>query len=597
MKFWGEGATDSYHDGWPGLFPSRVGVEDWTLLKADVPNKLWGLNYTQQLNSHFILNYGYGIDFNDWIDHFVVSTTKYLTVTGLTPSQKVEIYRTSDDVKTHEATCAGGQTQVVIDIDTDDYPLYCYLKIYATDSATLIETTPNHRLCGGDSWYWVSPYGTLTVESSAFIFIRSSGTGTPKQANITATLKTQAGAVAPGKTIYFTTGKGAVDPASDVTDANGEAHTVLTSDSHGIAVVKCNWPGDADVPAAVAWATHHIFYNAEVGDDEKRFQFYVEGVAYSFSKGSYSLASGAEPQMFSVQITEWLTTITRRGLVSIYRKGVKEFSGVLTKIDRTLSENPNVTLSGTDSKSLLETRVVTLKDYSAKSLSYILDDLLDSYPCGITLGTVATYPSNLTITFADETLVSSVSRLCDVLGWLYRVNADNTLDVKLSFGSSKPDVSFTEGLSLFVAGNTEDYTGMSNSLRMRGNETLVSTQFDAASVEAIGLVEDVAFQKSITAQATLDIAAVAELARRVGAAVKIAAEILDDYGMGTWTVDDWITLTCDDVDLSGTYKVVRIERDMTDENYGKVDFSNRQAVELGDLFDRLKRELKDLNVS
>ena len=251
-------------------------MEDWTLLKTDVPDKLYGYNYTQSLRSFFSICYGYGIPFNDWIDHFVISTTRYLTVTGLSPGQKVKVYRASDDVKIVEATCAGGQTQVVMDVDDEDYPEYLYFKVYATDGVTLIETTSNYLMCGGDSWYWVPPYGTLTLESSAFIIVRTGGTGSPTFTTITATLLTQAGAPAPGKTIQFSTGRGTVDPTSNATDANGQVTTTLTSTTHGIAVVKANWLGDVDVPAAVAWATHHVFYNAEVGDTDKKIQFFLE---------------------------------------------------------------------------------------------------------------------------------------------------------------------------------------------------------------------------------------------------------------------------------------------------------------------------------
>lgn len=380
-----------------------------------------------------------------------------------------------------------------------------------------------------------------------------------------------------------------------MTDANGEATTVLTSDTHGIAVVKATWLGDPDIPAAVGFATHHVFYSQEVADSSKKFQFYIEGIEYSYSKGAYSLATASEPQEFSVQIPEWVDTITKRGLVSIYRKGLKEYAGLLTKINRVSSENPQRVLAGTDTKALLETKVVTLKDYYAKTVPYIVDDLLDSYPCGISLGTVGTYATDLTITFADETLVSTISRLCDVIGWLYRVKTDNSLDVKESFGASKPTITFTEGVNLFIASNTEDYTQMSNSLRMRGKETLVSTIHDGASIEDLGLIEDVAFQKSIDVQGTLDIAAAAELARRTGGVIQISADVLDDYDAGSWGIDDWVTLTCDDVDLSGTYKVVKITRDMTDPRFAAVEFANKAAVELADLFDRLKRELKDLS--
>jgi len=598
IRFWGKinggYPTALYHDDWPLLFGPRCAVEDWTMYKTNVPDKLDGLDYTQQLNSHFIISYGYGVPYNDWIDHFVVSTTRYLTVTGLNPGQKVMIYRTSDNVLIAQATCAEGQTQIVVDIDDQDYPLYLYFKVYAADGTTLIETTQSYRMSGGDTWYWTSPYGSLTIESTAFIIIREAGSGSPKSATITATLKTQEGAPAPGKTIYFTTSTGAVDPTSDVTDSNGEVTTTLTSTEHGLVVVKANWPGDPDIPAAAAWAVHHVLYTEEVADASKKFQLWIEGVELDFVDGAYALSTETNPQPFEVEIPEWNSEILPRSLVSIYRLGTKEFSGVLTKIDRTLSDSPRVILGGTDSKSLLETRVVTLKDYSSKTLAYILDELLDSYPCGVTLRDVEDYPTALSITFADETLVSSISRLCSILGLVYRLTANLELDVKSSFGETVA-ATFEQGHRLFTAQATLDYRTVLNSIRMRGSETLVSTTFDPASIDEIGLIEDVAFQKSLSDQSMLDIAAAAELARKVAVSTEIKVEVLDDYDRGSWSIDDWITLTSADCGLSGTYRVVKILRRMTDPTYAQIDCTNRVEVELADLFDRLRRELKDLN--
>ena len=182
-----------------------------------------------------------------------------------------------------------------------------------------------------------------------------------------------------------------------------------------------------------------------------------------------------------------------------------------------------------------------------------------------------------------------------MIGWLYRVTAGNALDLKSSFGANKPNISFVEAVNLFMATNSENYTQTANSVRMRGEETLVSTAFDASSIEAIGLIEAVAFQKSITAQATLDIAGVAALGRRITGAVKISADVLDTYDVGSWGVDDWVTLTCTDNELSGTYNVVKITRDMKDPNYGEAEFANPTEVEMGALIDYLARQLKDLS--
>ena len=583
------------HQGWPQyvttIISKLTGTEGWTLKKATMPCTSSAPIF------YIVIGFtGSGSAINDWTDRIVISTTQYLTVAGLNPGQLVEVYRASDDVKIGEATCAGGATSVVVDVDAEDYPEYMYLKVYATDGVTLVEKTLNQLICGGDTWSWNAPLGTIAIKSASYTIYRTGSTGTPTSTLVTATLKTPAGAPYPNVTVYFRTSKGTVSAGSDVTDANGEAHTTLSSDVHGIAVVRAYWPGDASVPAAVAYGTHHVLYDLEVGDEDKKFQLYVEGIEYAYSTGSYKLSNENAPQEFSVEIPEWVSTITRRGIVSIYRKGIKEFSGILTVIDRTLADPTRVLLSGVDSKSLLDTRVVTIKDYSAQTVAYMLGDLLASFWCGVSLGTVSDYPGTLTQTFADESLGSSVARLCDIIGWQYRLTTDIKLDVKPSFGAVISTVTFVQGQNLFLNAYRVDDRQVCNSVRMRGNEDLVSTVFDGTSIEDddLGLLEEVMFQKSIGVQATLDIAANAELARRAGQNIRIQADVLDAYDAGTWSIDDSVTLTVPEHDLSGQFKVVRIERDMTDPNVAKVDFVNKLSLEWADLWQGLRRELKDL---
>jgi hypothetical protein len=565
----------------------------WTFKKATVAAAP-GNGYLEWANWHA----GAGeCRFSAYLDHVVLSLSQYVVVTGLIPGQKIEIYRASDDVKIAEGTCQAGQTQASVDVDAEEYPEYMYMKVYASDGVTLIEATPSYKMCGGDTWAWVSPEGTLTVTGIPYIFYREGAVATPKSATVTATLKTEVGDPAPGKTIYFSCSFGSVDPVSAETNEDGEAETTLTSAVQGIAMVKCNWPGDADIPAAVAYSEHHVFYDAETGDPDKKFQLYIEGKEFSYIGGEYAISTETTPQEFSVEIPEWSSDIVPRGLVAIYRLGVKEYSGILTKTYRNVSENPRVALSGTDSKSLLEAPTVTLSDYSDKTLTEIVTSLLAAYPSAVSAGEIETYPNALTIAFADESLVSSISRLVGLIGWLYRVTADRLLDVKSSFGLNKPATQFVYGTSLFRIERTDDYSQVENMVRMRGNDALVSTAFDGPSIESIGKIGGVAFQKTITDQSTLDIAAQAELERMVGTAIKIGGDVLDDYDPGSWGLDDWITLTCSDLDLSGIYKVILVRRDMRDPSFAHVECANKAAYELGDLFEKLKRQLKDLNVS
>jgi hypothetical protein len=573
---------------------TKGGSESWTMKTADIPSNIATSGNQYIYPTNIVTSNGSSVD--DWIDHLVVSASKIITVTGLNPGQKVELFRASDNTKITEATCAGGATSVTLDVDAEDYPEYMYLKVYATDGTTLIEVTANYIMCGGDTWNWTCPLGTLGIKSSVYTIYRTSSSGTPKSATVTATLLTLAGDPYPGKTIYWWTSKGSVSPSSSTTDSNGQATTTLSGDVQGIAVVKATWNGDASVPPAVAYAVHHILYDLEVGDSSKKFQFFVEGIEYSYSTGSYTVSNETTPREFSVEIPQWDSSITRRGIISIFRRGVKEFSGVLTTIDRTLTDPPHEILSGLDNKSLLDTRVVTIKDYYLQTVQYMFTDILNSFWTGVGVGSLASYPGTLTQTFADESVTSSISRLCDIVGWLYRVNMSNLLDVASSFGSLKPSILFVQGQNLFLNKYKIDDRQVTNSLRMRGNEDLVSTAFDGNSIENddLGLLEDVVFQKSIGVQATLDIAAVAELSKRAGKNIAIQADLLDQYDAGSWGLDDSVTLTVPEHGLSDVYKVVRIERDMTDPNYAKVDFVNKISLEWSDLYGRLHRELKDL---
>jgi hypothetical protein len=613
--------TDSYHDwrlavgcmgktpcsgghtqGYPNFVTEIVskltGTEGWALKKADMPSNTSDWDDAR----YFVIIIGAkqtGPDFHDWTDHIVVSTTTILTITGLLEGQKIELYRSSDSVKIDTQTSAEGETQVTFDIDNEDYPEYMYLKVYATDGVSLVEVTANQRICGGDTWNWTPPIGSnLTALSDVYTTYRTGSSGTPTEAHVTVTLLTPAGAPYQNATVYFTASKGAVSPSSDVTDENGQAHTTLTSDVHGIAVVMAYWPGDEFVSVSVAYATHHILYDLEVGDSGKKFQLFIEGMEYPYATGSYVLSNDSAPQEWRAEIPEWDSTMTRRGIVSIFRKGVKEFSGILTTIDRTLADPPRITLSGVDSKALLDTRVVTIKDYGSQTLADILDDLLTSFWCGISLGTVSDYPETLTQIFVDESLGSSMGRLvCDIIGWQYRVTTANKIDVAPSFGAVIASVAFTQGETLFLNTYHIDDRQVFNSIRMRGNEDMVSSAVDGTSImeDDLGLLEEIVFEKSITVQDTLDIAAEAELARKAGQNVSIQAEVKDDYDPGTWTIDDSVTLIVPEHDLSDFYKVVRLERDMTDPNWARVDFLNKYAVEWADLWQSLSHELKDLS--
>ena len=421
-----------------------------------------------------VVIHGAGVRGNayDWVDKLVIQQSDVLTVTGLVEGQKVELYRSSDDALLDTQTCAAGETSIqFLDLSAEDCPCQMYLIIYATDGATLIETTPSYDMCGGDTWEWTADAGTLTIASDVLIIYRGAASASPKTTAITANLKTIGGAEYPGALIYFYASNGLVSDASDTTDVDGNAHTTLSSltNTQGIAIVKAQWLGDANVPACSVYVTVHVFYEAEVPDSTQDFQLYIEGYPVSFVSGRYGVNAQGKPEDFEAEIPEWDDNITPYGVVSIYRKGVQEFAGIYLKPERTLTDSPRVVLTGSDLTYLLSDRVCDLKIYSAKTPQYMIADLLSTFPCGITAGSLGSSPDSLTLTVDTENLLAAIQRICDNVYWSFRVNLNRTLDFAERFGGTPSGLTFVEGMDILSLDRSEDYTQLKNWVRMRGD--------------------------------------------------------------------------------------------------------------------------------
>jgi hypothetical protein len=527
-------------------------------------------------------------------DLLVICKSDILTVDGLIVGQKVEYYRSSDDVKLGEDTVGAGESSVTLDINGQEFPMQIYLKIYGTDGIVLIETTASYEMCGGDTWTWTPGAGTLKITVDADVIYRSAAAGTPKTCNVTGNLKTLAGANYPGATIYFSTTLGAVSPSSDVTDASGNAHTALTSTTHGLAVIEAKWLGDATVPACSAYYVVHVFYEAEVGDSDKKFQFYVQGIEYVYCGGKYRFNEEGRTDTFEAVIPEWVDTITKGGLVSFYRKGVKEFTGVLKMVDRSMSESPRVWLGGSDVSILLDNRVVDIQIYTNKTPQYIVSDLLTKFPCGIVEGSLGSNPDTITVTVDTESLYKAIERIVDLVGWVFRVNMNRTLDFAANFTGTGSSAVFTEGENIFDAERLEDFYSMKNYIRMKG-DGVTSIKQDGTRIKEYGLLQAPAYQKKIATQSTLDIACQAELDLKKDESERIGIEVKDDYDVGIFGCEDSITVTSPTIGLSGSYTVKSIERDLNDVNYARLELSNR-SIELWELDETYRRMTKDASV-
>jgi len=361
-----------------------------------------------------------------------------------------------------------------------------------------------------------------------------------------------------------------------------------------MAVVMAQWLGDALVPACSAFCTVHVFYEEEAPDKDIGFQVYIEGYPIAFVSGSYAWNEQGDLEQFKTEIAEWDSNIIVNGLINIYRKGVKEFAGQFKIIERSLSESPKVMLSGPDLSSFLSTRVVDTEIYNDKTPQYMVDDLLTNYPCGITPGVLAEYPDSLDLTVETETLFDAITRILDQVGWKFRVNLDRTLDIGPSFSGGTTTAVFEEGINIISLDLTEDYMGVANYIRTRG-DGIVSMEQDGTKIQQQGLLQAPAFQKKITDQATLDVFCQALLDLRKEALETIRMDAIDTYASGTYGTEDQVYIDSPTLDMAGYYTVKRVERDLLQPDLAKLEISNR-TLEYEQLDEAYRRMIKDASV-
>jgi hypothetical protein len=531
-----------------------------------------------------------------WCDKLTIQQSDILTLGGLIQGQKAELYRASDDTKLDTQTCGAGATTVTFDVSAEDCPTQLYFKIYATNGSTLIETTTSYEMCGGDTWEWTADAGTLSLTRGDFIIYRGASGVTPNSTAIIANLKTPAGADYPNALITFEAANGTVSPSSDTTDSNGDAHTTLTAltTDFGLAVVKAQWLGDGNVPACSTYIVVHVFYDAEVPDPEVGFQLYVEGYPLDFVSGKYATNGQGKQETVQVEIPERDANLVPFGLMNVYRKGVQEFAGVYLAPDRRLSDAPRVTLQGQDLSFFLLDRVVDLKIYNNQTPQYIINDLLTSFDCGITVGFLGSCTTTLTITITSESLLAAIRRVCDAVCWNFRLNLNRTLDFAELFGGSPSGATFTEGIDIFDVDAGSDYSKIANWIRMVGNG-IVSTKQDGTNIMDQGLHQVPSFQTSISSQNTLDIAcqALLDLSKDRSETETLLAQ--DAYAPGTLECEDMITVTAPGVGMAGQYQIKEIERDMTDADLVLLELSNRLG-QYWELDEAYRRMIKDLSI-
>jgi hypothetical protein len=128
-----------------------------------------------------------------------------------------------------------------------------------------------------------------------------------------------------------------------------------------------------------------------------------------------------------------------------------------------------------------------------------------------------------------------------------------------------------------------------------------------SGANSTGLIDIVIYLPTVTDQATLDAAAEAALAAIQASRSsdtstlnmnylmeQITLEVVDKYGVGAYVPEDQVTVTSATLGLSGLYKVKRIERNMTDPYYAKLDMTTRHT-EYWELDEDIRRTVRNLN--
>ncbi|MGA2789804.1 MAG: phage tail protein [Candidatus Bathyarchaeia archaeon] len=538
------------------------------------------------------------------VEDLLIYSSNNVTITGLAGGQKVSLYTAGPGGGlVGSATCAGNATSVVISLASvwAALPAQIYAMVYAADGSTLVEQTQPQTMCGGDVWNW-TPLQTLslTVDNFQIYQKNAPSKAQPTTAVITATLINLATKLPyPSKTINFSTSLGTLSAASATTSAAGLAVVSLTSTTPGLAVVQATWTGDATVGAATGFVNVHVFYDAEGPDETQPFQLYVEGCPYSYVGGTggtshYGQNYQQKIETFTFDLPRYYPTLTPRGIVRVYRYGVLEYAGLLEDIKRTIGSSYKITLSGSDASKLLDTRIIQEAEFLAASPEFIINSLLTNYQCGIMVGQLGTTGITLpSVLFTDVTLRAAIQQVCGLIGWTYRVNPNLTLDFASQFGGGTSNVAFNEGDTVGDSTSELDFSTMGNRMYLVGNG-IVSIQSDSDSINKYGLIEQVAFQKTVTDATTLAIACQAMLADSENTELIAQITVRDTNPPDTFGPEDSITVNIPDLGLAGLYTVVRIQRDLSDPTIATIDL-NRRMPQLWELDETSSRMLSDLS--
>jgi hypothetical protein len=440
-------------------------------------------------------------------------------------------------------------------------------------------------------------YSEMFGPASSLRIYKQGAIGTPKSVLVTFTLKDLEDVPLVGKTVEFTVSLGCTrSPTNAVTDENGQASTTVTSGtSIGWAVVKGAYIGEAEGGGqSETYVEIAIYDEADSGDSSKPYQVFIQGVPKIYCGGSYRKSMAFEMQDFSIELPDIDITINAPLEVIIYRRGIKDFVGRITKPIRTTAHSMKIT--GKSNHWKMARRVVN-HSYTAQDPKVIVDDVLTRYPTGVSQGTIDTFGTTITRPFAYETtLLGVIIKLLDITAWKARLNLDDSFDFEADLGTVK-NVSFASSSNLGDLQREIDFGPLDTRTFLIGEpSTLVSNLDDPTAEATYGLVEEAFFDKKATTQAVLDLENQAILNSRKVPVERISGPVIDlDYAADAYDVFDWVTVTdVDGTGLSGMYRVVAITRNLDDCGSAEIELSNLSLAS-EDLLGLVGRILRDLS--
>jgi len=533
-------------------------------------------------------------------DDLICMLDKTFTINGLLGGQKVEVYNAGGGLLKSALCPAPGSPAVITGLDayiSTANGLLCYMKIYDTDATTLLYTTSTTWRWGGDVYLWIPQQSDMSISTSVAQVYRTGSGLTPLTTTITATLMDDStGLPVSGKTITFTPNLGSCSPTSGTTGADGKVITTYTSGSAaGLGGVLAAFAGDSTYGSSLAQQLIDIYYAAKTIDSTKDFQAWIEGQEVVVASGSYMLSSDFIPQAFTLVSPILNVTLGGWWFIEIYRRGTLEFSGRILTRSRVGGPNPQLTITGLDEKLTLQRRVAN-RTYLDEPKN-IINDLLVRYSCGISAGSISLYGSVISLPATYTNLFDALNQITTITGWKFHLNANRTLDFAPGFGGT-PAINVQTPGNEATAQHKEDWTNIDTKVYAVGSSPgaqLVSSAVDLTAQQTYGLIEEAFLEKNLNAQGTLDLAAQTLLSTRKDVKETITVDWIDANPAGTYGPFDIITVTDGDLNLSGTYVVSTLTRDLADANKASLALTNR-VLTIADALQQVRKNVQDMGV-